>query len=291
MSSSTALLPKDRKQKDDHPIFLRACHSPWKSIGQKSLASLRGITAAYTVAAFGLNMHYEFKHNNDKWFAPFEFSNVATGLQMIYHSIAFTWTYMHLNYAHPESQSSGLNKHIQKMLSPPKQKDKTGNKHFFSIFNYAAQSFPLLSTFVFWAILAPKGKTQMSYHQMFHEDWPSTLFVTSKYIASPLVSVFEVFVLSSILRPDPRWTNTTGISTLSAGYLAWAQAGYVAYDKYAYYFLDHKEVGWEYVTGSMATFIAGANISLGAVYLLTMARERLATQYGRDSKGYQSLPQ
>ncbi|KAA8567481.1 hypothetical protein EYC84_010492 [Monilinia fructicola] len=61
MSSSTALLPGGSNRKNDHPIFLRACHSPWLSVSQKSLVFLRGSLATYLLVSSLLILHFELE--------------------------------------------------------------------------------------------------------------------------------------------------------------------------------------------------------------------------------------
>jgi hypothetical protein len=75
---------------DSHqPIFLRICHSPWMSIGQKVLVALRGITFAYLVMSFFMIFDYEIDRNEHGWLTVFEFSNIAYFLQLLYQGIAF----------------------------------------------------------------------------------------------------------------------------------------------------------------------------------------------------------
>jgi hypothetical protein len=54
--------------------------------------------------------------------------------------------------------------------------------------------------------------------------------------------------------------HVAGLSVLSLLYTAWAYVGYIATDKYAYYFFDHKKVGWEYVAAAIVAFVALASI-------------------------------
>jgi hypothetical protein len=89
MSSTTPLLPKQGQKKDDHPIFLRVCHSPWVSIGQKMLVFLRGLLTAYMITAFLMGLNYEIRHQNKGWIFLFEFQNVVWVIQTIYQTIAF----------------------------------------------------------------------------------------------------------------------------------------------------------------------------------------------------------
>jgi hypothetical protein len=87
MSSSTALLPKNRK--DEFPIFLRVCHSPWVSIGQSTLVVIRGLFAFYMTAVFVMLVYHKERHAVNPWAVPFEFSVIIYLLQLIYAWITF----------------------------------------------------------------------------------------------------------------------------------------------------------------------------------------------------------
>jgi hypothetical protein len=188
MSSSTALLPKDRK-KDDHvghqfhhqststdicqPIFLRVCHSPWISIGQKALVGLRSLTAACLFVSFLALIKYELERNHTGVVTIFKFSNIAYFIQLLYHAIAAvspptavrapaapanslqTYTVMHLYYPHHGSQPQTWKTRMQKFLSPPRQHTSTKNRTWFSIFYTAANTFPLVSAAIHWCVLVP----------------------------------------------------------------------------------------------------------------------------------------
>jgi hypothetical protein len=103
MSSSTALLPKDRK-KTDHvrtldisldltnnrkPIFLRVTHSPWVIIDQKTLLSLRFAVSVFLTSSLILIVNYDVQENQLGWLTVFSFSNIAYFLQALYSWIAF----------------------------------------------------------------------------------------------------------------------------------------------------------------------------------------------------------
>jgi hypothetical protein len=177
MSSSTALLPKTKK--DDHPIFLRVCHSPWTSINQKSLMFIRGLIAGYILVVFCMLIYYEKKRTDHGWLMPFEIQNISYFMQLIYFVATFvshetqvssrlcrrlinqivrqTWTTMHLYYPHHGGSSPSLSSNIQTVLSPPRQNSSTGNRALFSIFYTATLVFPGIVTLGYWAFLTPHG--------------------------------------------------------------------------------------------------------------------------------------
>jgi hypothetical protein len=83
MSSSTALLPKN-SNKDDYPIFLRVCHSPWISISQSLLVAARGFIAMYMSIVFAILIYYDVKKAEHGWLIPFELPNITYLLQVMY---------------------------------------------------------------------------------------------------------------------------------------------------------------------------------------------------------------
>ncbi|KAH8652690.1 hypothetical protein BGZ60DRAFT_436275 [Tricladium varicosporioides] len=291
MSSSTALLPKDRK-KEDHPIFLRVCHSPWVMVGQKSLVAFRFITAAYLFISFLMILDYEIKRNDHGWLTVFEFSNVSYFLQVLYHWIAFIWTFMHLHYPHHGSQNaSTASARMQRFFSPPRQHNSTNNRTWFSIFYYAANSFPHLVTAIYWLILVPQEQTTIPADQIFGHGKLGEFFIMNKFGVSSFIALVEIFAFSSIKRADAIWSHIFGTTALSLFYVLWAFLGHHITGKFGYYFFDPEQVGWDNASASIMAFAAGGNVVFVIVYLLTGAREMLTKNCEHKSYGYTSLPQ
>ncbi|CAG8980714.1 hypothetical protein HYALB_00012120 [Hymenoscyphus albidus] len=293
MSSSTALLPKDRKN-NDHPIFLRVCHSPWVSIDQKSLLALRFVTAVYL--SFSFVMVQDFEHNQQKrgWLSVFDFGNIAYFLQVLYHWMAFSWTFMHLHYPHHGSQERSASTLMQKFFSPPRQRNNStcgNNRVWFSVFYYAVHSFPHVVTLIQWSVLYPRNHTQVPADEVFGHGWLVKFFVFNKFAVNSAIALIEVFFFSSIKRADSVWAHIFGITFLSSAYVGWSYTGYAATGKFAYYFFDHNKVGWDDASAAVMAFIASANSAFVFVYGLTSFREKLTTQSEQKSYGYTSLPQ
>ena len=88
-------LPIGSSQVQDHPIFLRACHSPWPWLGQSGLVYIRGLILAYLTALSGMLLDYKIKYEYGEdeektaWCTLFEFSTVAFVLLWLYHFIVF----------------------------------------------------------------------------------------------------------------------------------------------------------------------------------------------------------
>ncbi|EKD17407.1 uncharacterized protein L3040_002905 [Drepanopeziza brunnea f. sp. 'multigermtubi'] len=289
MSSSTALLPKAKK--DDHPIFLRVCHSPWTVIGQKALVGLRALIAVYLLVSFIVLIDYEVKHTEDGYLAYFRFSNVSYMIQLLYHWIAFVWTFMHLHYPHHSSSTSSNATAIQKAFSPPKQNPDTNNRTWFSIFYTLAQTWPLVSAFLHWAILAPKGKTTIPANDTFGHGSSTTFYVIDKYAVSAIIALIEIIFLSSIRRQVPIATHVGGLSFLTALFIGWVYIGYTLTGKCALFFLDNKQMKWEHVIEGWVGLIVVTNIFFSFVYFITGARESLTRKGENKNTGYQSLPQ
>ncbi|CZT42039.1 uncharacterized protein RSE6_01869 [Rhynchosporium secalis] len=288
MSASTSLLPKNKK--DDHPIFLRVCHAPWAGIGQKALVGLRGLTATYMLVSFAMIIDYEAKHTKDGKLAWFKFSNITYGIQTLYHWVTLIWTFMHLHYPHHSTSTPSNASAVQKLLSPPRQNPSTQNRTWFSIFYTVAQTWPLVSTFIHWAILVPKGKATVPGDHTFGHGEFTTFYVMSKYGVNCFIVLLEVIFFSSIKRQFPVGAHVVGLSLLTFAYIGWAYIGYIVTDKWAMYFLNHKEMQWEHVIGSWVGFVVLTNIFFAVVYSITATREYLTRKGENKNSGYQQLP-
>lgn len=176
MSSSTALLSRPNK-KDEHPIFLRVCHSPWRFISQKALVGLRSVIALYMFPVFIFAIYYEIAKQKKGFLILFEFHNIVWVLQLIYHLTTAVsthwpqlrhrrtvlmlndnyqvWTFMHLHYPHHASQTQTSITRVQKLFSPPRQDPNLKNRIFFSILYTAAIAFPHPVTLIHWLIEVP----------------------------------------------------------------------------------------------------------------------------------------
>ncbi|ATZ55379.1 hypothetical protein BCIN_11g06360 [Botrytis cinerea B05.10] len=292
MSSSTALLPSVSHKKNDHPIFLRACHSPWLNVSQKSLVRFRGALAAYFLISSLVILHYELEISKNGWLVVYNLSNIVYGLQTLYAWVAFTWTFMHLYYPHSnDNNCSTISSSIRKCLSPSRKTSNTNEKYFFSVFHWGILAFPHVVTFIHWAVIVPRNEASIPSDKVFG-DKLTTFFVFSKYGFNSVLALIELFILSSIKRSDPVWNHVFALAVLSLVYVGWAAIGKHYVGKYTYFFLDHEKNGWEYYWASVAAFVVLVELFFVFVYSLTGVRESMTKKQNDDKNtGYQRLPQ
>ncbi|QSZ29021.1 hypothetical protein DSL72_003531 [Monilinia vaccinii-corymbosi] len=292
MSSSTALLPSGSNRKNDHPIFLRACHSPWLSITQKLLVFLRAVLAAYLVISFLVILDYELEVKKIGWFAAFKLSNIVFGLQALYACVTFTWTFMHLYYPHNNDNSySSVSGGVRKLLSPSRRNTNSNEKYSFSVFHWASLTFPHLVTFIHWVVLVPRNEISIPSGAIF-DDKLATFYIFNKFGFNSVLAFIELFILSSIKRSDTIWSHAFAIAFLILLYVGWAAIGNALFCKYSYFFLDHEKIGWEYYWASVVGMVFLAEIFYVFVHAITGVRESMTKRQSEDrSTGYQRLPQ
>ncbi|RAL65017.1 hypothetical protein DID88_001125 [Monilinia fructigena] len=292
MSSSTALLPGGSNRKNDHPIFLRACHSPWLSVSQKSLVFLRGSLATYLLASSLLILHYELEVQKNGWLVVYDLSNIVFGLQTLYAWITFTWTFMHLYYPHNnDNNSSSISAYTRRFLSPSRRNSNSNEKYSFSIFHWVVIAFPHLVTFVHWVILIPRNEVSIPNDKIF-DDRLTTFVTFNKYCVNSVIAFIELFILSSIKRSDPVWNHVVAFAIIIFMYVGWSAIGHGCIGKYAYFFLDHEKIGWEYYWASVSGLVFLSELFFVFVYSVTGVRESMTKKQSEDkSIGYQRLPQ
>jgi hypothetical protein len=126
---------------------------------------------------------------------------------------------MHLYYPHHDNNSTWC----ERFFSPPRSNCNTNNKYFFSVFYFVIVTFPHIVTLIYWAILVPKQKTELSGEPgmsnptlrliyiifnlspgnvILDNGWFCKYYIATKYGINSLIAFFELFYLSSIKRPD-----------------------------------------------------------------------------------------
>ncbi|KAK7911935.1 hypothetical protein PG985_014416 [Apiospora marii] len=167
--ATTPLLPgpSSTGSSDSHPIFLRACHSPWRWINQSVLTLIRFVISAYLLAVMGISLKYKLEQEDDhtRWRIPFQFSSVSFILLLLYNLLVTVWTFMHLllpkELPEDPAECHGhqfRNKVINTFL-PPSRNRYGNHTHpiWFSMLYTVSHVFTLMNTIIYWAVLVPAG--------------------------------------------------------------------------------------------------------------------------------------
>lgn len=117
----------------------------------------------------------------------------------------------------------------------------------------------------------------------------TTFIIINRYVVLPLITLIEVFFLSSVKRPEPAFIHVVALVFLIWSYIGWAYAGYKILDKYALYFLDHKKFGWDYTVGACGSFAGVELFFFTAISAVIGIREHFSKKSER--RDYQRLPQ
>jgi len=279
-SESAPLLPRPANASipDSHPIYLRACHSPWKLINQHVLTGIRLILSGYLSAVFGVSLKYKLEVEDDhtKWRLPFQFSTVAFALLWAYNLQVTVWTLMHLvapraTHVSPEDCTGHrMRNKVLSALSPSGHSDCPKRRFAFSMFYTTAHVFTFMNTIIYWAILVPAGHggfkaPNLPHHDHGHHrhdndttmaiyDANKGLFEEGDIKAFSIINVWsitsaiglaEVFFFNSIRRPTPVAGHVLGIIASSIAYLAWAGLGRLLTGHAGLFFLDPELMGTE----------------------------------------------
>ncbi|KAI0145574.1 hypothetical protein GGR57DRAFT_517072 [Xylariaceae sp. FL1272] len=316
-SDTTPLLPSDGSQQprgDTHPVTLRACHSPWKFINQKTLLGLRTLIASYLVAAAGVSLNYKLKEEDDhsNWLIPFEFETMSFATQLAYHIVATIWTGVHTfhpaeDMSEEECRGHRVRSAITSFFSPPTSPCKT--KAFaFSLFYTAATVIPFVNSFLYYAVLLPTGHggfkapdfplhhphgdgdgdggntTGIFYDPgkgLFAEDDIKPFAILNLWTITSLIAALEVVFMNSIRRQRPVTAHIAGIMAVTGVFVGWAAIGKPATGHSGLFFLDPEKTGsvGASVAGALGLVTASAG-SLTYTYGLTAMREALTAATG-----------
>ncbi|KAI1376987.1 hypothetical protein F4677DRAFT_416980 [Hypoxylon crocopeplum] len=236
---------------DSHPIYLRACHSPWRMVNQKFLLFLRLIFAGYLSAVFGVSLKYKLENEDGHscWRIPFQFSTVAFCVQWAWHLQTTLWTAMHLIFPKAievdpkECHGHKLRAYILRFFSPPNQACCGIRRFCFSMFYTMAHVFPFMNTMIYWACLVPTGhggfKPPSMPHRhypqppcgnatirydpgkgLFEEDDIKAFSIINVWSITSVIAIIEIVFLNSIRRQTPVTGHTIGVMFCSGVYLA-----------------------------------------------------------------------
>ncbi|KAK4228604.1 hypothetical protein QBC38DRAFT_361521 [Podospora fimiseda] len=301
-------LPVGSSQVQDHPIFLRACHSPWPCISQRGLVYLRGLIFAYlsVLAAmlFIYKVEYEYGKEEKKtaWCTLFEFSTLAFVLLWFYHLTVFSWSFTHLVYRDIEEEDQRWESSIIKKLSPPVQTPQSRNRFYFSIFYTIVHVFVIMNCVIYWALLVPLGYGKFpggkdkggesvstsSAETFFGDYWFQPFCLINLYCVTGLIAIFELLILSSIKRQVPLGSHIFFVAFALCAYLGWAAFGKSFTSEYPFFWMDRDIMKkTEYIALYVSGFMASGLIVFAFVYGLIVLREYLTN---KSSSGSQPQP-
>ncbi|KAK8096734.1 hypothetical protein PG999_012678 [Apiospora kogelbergensis] len=166
---TTPLLPgpPTTASSDSHPIFLRACHSPWRWINQSVLTLIRFVVSAYLLTVLGISTKYKLEMEDDhtRWRIPFQFSFVSFILLLVYNLLVTAWTFMHLILPKelPEDPAECHGHQFRNRLInaflPPSRTRYGNHTHplWFSLLYTISHVFVFMNSIIYWAVLVPAG--------------------------------------------------------------------------------------------------------------------------------------
>ncbi|POR33502.1 Uncharacterized protein TPAR_06280, partial [Tolypocladium paradoxum] len=263
----------------DHPVFLRASHSPWRCIPQDVLVILRGIVLAYLTATSAMIAHYKLTEESDKPLAHhlFDFSLISQVLVFVYHLVAFCWTFTHLYYPDPDDNEGGLEAWIIKAMSLPRNMASLRKQFYFTMFYSTCVVFSFMNSTIYWfvtrqheaadggdallaaaaatgtdflttSILTANASTLASipdapFSDLFGEGWFLIFVVVSLHGVAAVIMVLEMLLFNSIKPPLALGCHFFGLMFNCLLYLAWAAFGKAVTGSWPFFWLDEAEVG------------------------------------------------
>ncbi|KAK7729125.1 hypothetical protein SLS63_006253 [Diaporthe eres] len=294
----------------DHPIFLRAAHSPWRPLNQNALGYIRAALVAYLIATAGMLLDYEIKHRESEytnWRIPFQFSAVTWSMLIVYHVLVFSWTITHMHWPDIDENDTRWESRLLRFMSPPEQTADGRGRIYFSLFHVVTQVFALLNVIVYWTIQVPNGRSHLpapgegggdggggdgvgdafivygdgASKNPFKQAWPQGWFpvycLLNLYVFPALEVVVESVVLNSMRRPEPVPTHLFTSIGSAALYLVYATIGKKLTGHNAFFWLDEAIVGSkEKVTAYCFGFIALTAASFATLYGIVGMRESIS---------------
>ncbi|KUI54497.1 hypothetical protein VP1G_01907 [Cytospora mali] len=278
----------------DHPIFLRAAHSPWQSLNQNALSYIRGVVLAYIVVTSGMLIDYKICHRKDEhsnWRIPFEFSTVTWFLLLLYHTMVFSWTLTHMHWPDIDANDTRWKSRLLRFMSPPEQRPGSRRRFYFSLFYSVTHAFSLLNVVNYWAVL---GIT--------FEGWFPAFCLFNLYVFPAVITLIETTVLNSVRRPEvgvgspgllaeiadmslpqPVPSHLFGTMLFAALYLAYGGLGAKATGHVPFFWMDEDEVGsTEKVAGYCIGFIVLSAAMFSMLYGLIGMRETVSGRAHSD---------
>ncbi|KAK4170075.1 hypothetical protein QBC43DRAFT_198532 [Cladorrhinum sp. PSN259] len=293
--------PNGSSQVQDHPIFLRACHSPWPWLSQSALVYIRGLIFAYLSGLAAMLLVYKIKYEYGEeegktaWCTLFEFATVAYVLLWLYHFIVFSWSFTHLFYSDIEGEDNRWESSVIKKLSPPVQTPQSRKRFYFSIFFTIVHVIVIMNCVIYWAVLVPQsyGKfpggdegeslSPSSAETFFGDYWLQPFCLINLYCVTALIVFFEIFVLNSIKRQVPVGSHIFFVAFFLSAYLGWAAFGKLFTGEYPYFWMDPDQMEKaEYIASYVAGFVGLGLTVFAFIYGLIGMRENLCDKSGQE---------
>ncbi|KAL7929650.1 hypothetical protein V8C35DRAFT_284156 [Trichoderma chlorosporum] len=271
----------------DHPVFLRASHSPWCFIPQNVLVFFRGLILAYLIAATVLVLNYETTQATTETNARlfFDFAIISGALVLLYFMITFSWTFTHLYYPDPDEIDGGIESWLVSVMSLPRNLASLRQQFYFTLFYFTTVVFSFMNTAIYWFITRPhdlenntgdddggngnfKGldvaalASNTPFSDLFGQGWLKAFAIVNLYGVTSIIMVIEILFLNSIRRPSTIGAFLFALVVLAGLYLGWAIIGHAATGVYPFFWLDPTQVGsQEAVTAYCIGFVLLAPIS------------------------------
>ncbi|KAK3323843.1 hypothetical protein B0T19DRAFT_214530 [Cercophora scortea] len=310
--SRTPLLADDQglplavgsNQVQDHPIFLRVCHSPWSWLSQSGLVYTRGCILAYLTALAGMLLDYKIEKREDShtcWRIIFQFSTLAFVLLWLYHFIAFAWSFTHLYYPDIEEDDDRCEFVILRKFSPPIQTAHSRKRFYFSLFYIFVHVVVFINSIVFWTVLVPNGhghfpegeddgdaEAEGSFEDFWSDGWFQPFCIINLWGVTALLAFIEIVYLNSVKRPVPIPSHISAIVFLLSVWLGWAAFGKILTDHYAYFWMDPEFMEkTEYVAAASVAFVGlGPSVFVFILGLIGL-RESLTKKDDRSNEQYE----
>ncbi|KAK4651970.1 hypothetical protein QC762_607200 [Podospora pseudocomata] len=287
----------------DHPIFLRVCHSPWPWVSQSCLVYLRGLIFCYLTGLAGMllryKFHHEYPHNEGKsnWHIFFEFASVAYLFFWLYHLITFCWSFTHLFFPDVDEDDNSWESVLLCKMSPPLQTPKSRKRLYFSIFYTISHVFVFMNTLIYWCILVPKGYGHLpkgkegepvsdsTWKDFWGHGWFEPFCILNLYLVTSLIALFEIFVLNSIKRQVPVPAHVIATVFFLSAYLGWAAFGKWFTGLYPFFWMDPEIMKMtEYIASYVAGFLCLGPTVFAFMYGLIGMRENMTHKDDGDKK-------
>ncbi|TEA12385.1 hypothetical protein C8034_v006168 [Colletotrichum sidae] len=270
-------------QFQDHPAFVRACHSSWHHLSQNAVCWIRGGVVAYLTAVGAMVLDYKLREESpySNWRVIYDFSVVTYSMLMAYHLTVLGWTYTHLYHPRIDETRRGWEYWLLRLASLPSNSDmKSLRKQFyFTLFYTVTTVFTFMNTVIYLFVTLPhddetsgepaqpqpSGGSSVSsmyesalgmemtrlddvhkhepFTEIFGEGWFKAFVIINLFVASTAVTLVEIFWLNSIKRPVAVGAHTLGVTFCAGLYLGWAAIGKIETGADAFYWLDEKLIG------------------------------------------------